>query len=109
MLLFKTKTSHDGPNKKFGIFATIYSFIAISPKSSILTLLGLCGSLKYLQMLFRDIESVDAIGPTPTLKVIESKRSKEKIIKTLLLAYSFAFQPRLLVLVFLAFSCWLYN
>merc|ERR1712216_928052 len=105
----KLKLRITDQTKKFGIFAATYSSIAISPKSSILTLFGLVGSLIYLQMIYRDIESVHATGPTPALKAIESNFSIEKLFKTLLLAYSFGLRPRLLVPTFLAFICWIFN
>merc|ERR1712118_246241 len=70
---------------------------------------GPIGSHIYLQMMFRDIESIDATGSTPVLKAMESNFSRKKLLKTMLLAYSFSFRPRLLVPIFLAFMCWIFN
>merc|ERR1712216_365827 len=95
--------------QNFGFFTVFYSFIAISPKSSIFTSIGLVASLNYLHLLIRDIESVVATDSTPMLEALEAKCPAKRRSQTLLLAYSFAFRPRLLLPTSLAFSCWLYN
>merc|ERR1712146_367761 len=95
-----------GKTEKFGCYFAVYTSIVNSPKQTIFALLGLVGSLAYLNLLCRNIEDLKATDLTPMLNKLEIRETKLRRISLICCAYSFAFQTRLLIPVIMALSCW---